>query len=43
MPIRKTPRGYKVDNVPGYSSSREEALKKLKAIKARQRDKRKGI
>jgi len=37
MPIRKTPRGYKIDNTPGYSKTREEAVKKLKAIKASQR------
>ena len=42
MPIRKTPKGFKIDNVPGYSSTREEALKRLKAIKARQNAKRRG-
>lgn len=42
MPVRKTSRGYKIDNVPGYYSTREEALKRLKAIKARQNAKRHG-
>lgn len=40
MPVRKTSRGYKIDNVSGYSSTREEALKKMKAIKANKQHKR---
>lgn len=41
MPVRKTSRGYKIDNVPGYSGTREEALKRLKAIKTKQHKRRK--
>lgn len=36
MPIMKTPKGYKIKNVPGYSPTREAAVKRLRAIKARQ-------
>lgn len=36
MPIRKTPRGYKIDNTPGYSATRKEAEARLRAIKANQ-------
>tara|TARA_R100000365_G_C2728862_1_gene59501 strand:- start:288 stop:407 length:120 start_codon:yes stop_codon:yes gene_type:complete len=37
MPIRKVKRGWKIDNVAGVSSTRAKALKRLKAIKARQK------
>lgn len=36
MPIRKTSQGYKIDNVKGYSKTRQEAEKRLRAIKANQ-------
>lgn len=36
MPIRKTPQGYKIDNVKGYSKTRKEAEARLRAIKANQ-------
>tara|TARA_Y100001951_G_scaffold26863_1_gene20800 strand:+ start:550 stop:669 length:120 start_codon:yes stop_codon:yes gene_type:complete len=39
MPIRKVKRGWKIDNVAGVSSTRAKALKRLKAIKARQKKK----
>ena len=37
MPIRKTKRGYKIDNVKGYSKTYKQALKRLRAIKIHQR------
>ena len=42
MPIRKTSKGYKIDNVPGYSKTRKEAEERLKAIKANQNSSSKG-
>lgn len=36
MPIKKTKKGYKIENVAGYSKTREEAVKRLQAIKANQ-------
>lgn len=36
MPIRRTPKGWKIDNTPGYSKTKKEAEERLKAIKARQ-------
>jgi len=36
MPIRKTAKGYKIDNTPGISKTRKEAVVRLKAIKANQ-------
>jgi hypothetical protein len=36
MPIRKTSKGWKIDNTAGYSRTKKEAEAKLKAIKARQ-------
>lgn len=36
MPIRKTRKGYKISNVPGYSKTLEQAKKRLRAIKANQ-------
>jgi predicted secreted Zn-dependent protease len=37
MPIRKTKKGWKIDNVPGYSKTKKEAEKRLRAVKANQR------
>jgi len=37
MPIRKTKKGWKIDKVPGYSKTKKEAEKRLKAVKASQR------
>jgi len=36
MPIRKTIKGWKIDNVPGYSKTKKEAEQRLKAVKASQ-------
>jgi len=36
MPIHKTTKGWKIDNVPGYSKTKKEAEKRLKAVKASQ-------
>lgn len=36
MPIRKTSRGYKIDNVPGYHKTKAAAERQLRAIKANQ-------
>lgn len=36
MPIRKVKGGYKIDNTPGISKTKAEAEKRLRAIKARQ-------
>ena len=36
MPIRKTKKGWKIENTPGYSPTKKEAEKRLKAIKANQ-------
>lgn len=36
MPIRKTPKGWKIDNTPGYSKTKKAAEKRLAAIKANQ-------
>lgn len=41
MPVRKTKKGYKIDNTKGYSKSRSEATKRLKAIKASKKRKKK--
>ena len=40
MPIRKTPKGWKIDNVPGYHKTKGAAIKQLIAIKA-SRDRKK--
>jgi len=37
MPIRKVKGGWRIDNVAGLSPTRAKALKRLKAIKARQK------
>jgi hypothetical protein len=37
MPIRKVNGGWRIDNVAGLSPTRKKALKRLKAIKARQK------
>ena len=37
MPIRKTQKGWKIDNVAGYSKTKKEAEKRLRAVKANQR------
>ena len=42
MPVRKTKGGYKIDNVPGVSKTKEAAQKRLAAIKANQAAKGKG-
>ena len=36
MPVYKTPKGWKIENVPGYSPTKKEADERLKAIKTRQ-------
>lgn len=36
MPIRKTTKGYKIANTPGYSKTLSAAKKRLRAIKANQ-------
>jgi predicted secreted Zn-dependent protease len=36
MPIRRTTKGWKIDNVPGYSKTKKEAEQRLKAVKASQ-------
>lgn len=36
MPIRKVKGGWKIDNTPGISKTKEEVIKRLRAIKARQ-------
>ena len=41
MPIRKVNGGYKIENTPGVSATYQEAVKRLQAIKANQRKKRK--
>ena len=40
MPIRKTKGGYKIDNTPGVSKSKKAAKQRLRAIKYRQKKKR---
>lgn len=37
MPIRKTKKGWKIDKVPGYSKTKKEAEKRLRAVKAKVR------
>lgn len=41
MPIRKVKGGWKIENVPGISKTRAAAVKRLRAIKARQAKKKK--
>lgn len=36
MPIRKTPKGWKIDRVAGYSPTKKAAQQRLKAVKASQ-------
>jgi len=36
MPIRKVKGGYKIDNVPGTSTTKLAAVRRLRAIKANQ-------
>ena len=36
MPIKKTSKGWKIENVPGTSKTKKEAQKRLKAVKTRQ-------
>jgi len=36
MPINKTSKGWKIVNVPGYSKTKKEAEKRLRAVKASQ-------
>ena len=40
MPIRKTQKGWKIENTAGYSQTKKEAEKRLAAIKARQNGKK---
>jgi predicted secreted Zn-dependent protease len=40
MPIRKTSKGWKIDNVAGYSKTKKEAEQRLRAVKASQSKKR---
>ena len=42
MPIKKTSSGYKIENVKGTSPTKEKAVKRLQAIKANQKSKKKG-
>ena len=37
MPIRKTQKGWKINKVAGYSKTKKEAEKRLRAVKANQR------
>ena len=41
MPIRKTSKGYKIDNVPGHHKTRKAAEKRLQAVKASQKRRKK--
>lgn len=41
MPIRKTDKGWKIENTPGYSKTKGEAEARLRAIKAAQSKKKK--
>jgi len=43
MPIKKTKKGWKIDNVRGYSPTKKAAVKRLRAIKARQRKSKKKL
>ena len=40
MPIRKTKKGFKIDNVWGTSPTKQQAVRRLAAIKANQRGRR---
>lgn len=42
MPIKKTQKGYKIAKTAGYSKTKKDAEKRLKAIKASQKNRRKG-
>ncbi len=42
MPIKKTQKGYKIAKTAGYSKTKKDAEKRLKAIKASQKKRRKG-
>lgn len=39
-PVRRVKGGYKIENVPGKSKTREAAIRRLRAIKARQEGKK---
>ena len=41
MPVRKVAGGWKIDNVPGVSKTRPEAVRRLRAVKINQRKRRK--
>ena len=41
MPIRKVNGGYKIDNTPGDSKNKKAAKQRLRAIKYRQKKRRK--
>lgn len=41
MPIKKTDKGWKIENVAGYSKTKKEAEQRLKAVKANQSKKKK--
>ena len=36
MPIYKTSKGYKIENTKGVSTTKKQAIKRLRAIKASQ-------
>lgn len=40
MPVRKTKKGFKIDNTPGVSKTRKMANKRLAAIKISQKKKK---
>lgn len=41
MPIKKTSKGWKIENTPGVSKTKADAIKRLKAIKINQAKKNK--
>ena len=43
MPISKTKKGYKIAKTKGYSKTKKDAVKRLKAIKASQQKRQKGL
>ena len=40
MPVRKVKGGFKIENVKGLSPTMKDALKRLRAIKAKQESKK---
>jgi len=43
MPIRKVKGGFKIDRVPGISSTRAAAVRRLRAVKASQARRKKRL